>query len=83
MDIAIEEIARRCAEIQAQAYEHFGIDSLPTSNDDLVELDNWMADQLRKASWFDLIDDNVIECIEEEYNAHEIIFVINNMESMF
>lgn len=83
MDIAIEEIARRCAEIQWTAYEHFGINSLPTANEELKEFHSWMADQLRKASWFDLIDDNVIECIEEEYNAHEIIFVINNMESMF
>lgn len=82
MDIAIEEIARRCAEIQARAYEHFGIDSLPTSNDDLVELDNWMADQLRKASWFNLIDDDVVDCLNEYYNAHEIAFVISNIATV-
>lgn len=78
-----EEIAAKCAEIQAIAYEHFGISSLPTADEELKTLRSWIADQLRKTSWFDLIDDNVIECLEEEYNAHEIIFVINNMTTMF
>ena len=78
-----EEIAEKCADIQAIAYEHFGINLLPTADEELKEIHSWMADQLRKTSWFDLIDDNVIECLEEEYNAHEIIFVINNIATIF
>lgn len=78
-----EEIAAKCAEIQWTAYEHFGINSLPTADEELKEIHSWMADQLRKTSWFDLIDDNVIEYLEEEYNAHEIIFVINNIATIF
>lgn len=78
-----EDIAAKCADIQVMAYEHFGISSLPTADKELKEFHSWMADQLCKASWFDLIDDNVIECLEGEYNAHEIIFVINNMATMF
>lgn len=78
-----EELAKKCAGIQASAYEYFGINSLLTTNEKLKELDSWMADQLRKTSWFNLIDDNVIECLEDKYNAHEIVFVINNMETIF
>ena len=78
-----QEIAKRCAEIQVNAYEHFGINSLPTADEELKEFRSWMADQLRKTSWFNLIDDNVIEYLEDEYNAHEIAFVISNMATIF
>ena len=78
-----QEIAKKCAEIQISAYEHFGINSLPTADKELKEFRSWMADQLRKTSWFNLIDDNVIEYLEDKYNAHEIAFVISNMTTIF
>lgn len=79
MAITTENIAERCAEIQAQAYEHFGINSLPVASDSLEELDSWIADQLLKTSWYNLIDNDVLDCLENNYNAHEIVTVYNNL----
>jgi hypothetical protein len=80
-----QEIAQRIADIQWQMYDFYGIDSLPAADSNcanheglLKEMDTWMADQLRKTSWFDLIDQQAILCADEDYNAHFIAEVATN-----
>lgn len=79
------EIAQRIADTQWQMYDFYGIDSLPAADSNcanheglLKEMDTWMADQLRKTSWFDLIDQQAILCADEDYNAHFIAEVAAN-----
>ena len=72
------DIADRLFDIQLDTYAHFGVDSLPNDADTLNDMKEWAADQLRKTSWFDLIDRDAILCADEEYNAHFIAGVAAN-----
>ena len=72
------DIADRLFDIQLDAYIHFGVDSLPNDADTLNDMVEWSADQLRKTSWFDLIDRQAILCADEQYNAHFIAEVAAN-----
>lgn len=73
-----EQIADNLAEVQFAMYEHFSIDGLPNDKTLLQEMREWAADQLRKAHWFDLIDESAIGMADEEYNAHFIADVATN-----
>lgn len=66
------DIANRLLEIQLVTYAHFGVNGLPTDADTRNDMAEWAADQLRKTSWFDLIDRQAIMCADEQYNAHFI-----------
>lgn len=66
------DIADRLFDIQLDTYVHFGVNGLPNDADTLNDMVEWAADQLRKTSWFDLIDRDAILCADEEYNAHFI-----------
>lgn len=41
-----------------------------------------MADQLRKSSFFDMISQDVVDMVDEEFNAHEIAYVCYKMQVM-
>lgn len=71
-------IADRLSGIQLDTYAHFGVDGLPNDADTLNDMVEWAADQLRKTSWFDLIDRQAILCADEQYNAHFIAEVTAN-----
>lgn len=71
-------IADRLFNIQLDTYTHFGVNGLPNDTDTLNDMAEWAADQLRKTSWFDLIDPQAILCADEEYNAHFIAEVAAN-----
>lgn len=66
------DIADRLFDIQLDTYVHFGVNGLPNDADTINDMVEWAADQLRKTSWFDLIDRDAILCADEEYNAHFI-----------
>lgn len=66
------DIADRLFDIQLDTYQHFGVNGIPNDADTINDMVEWAADQLRKTSWFDLIDRDAILCADEEYNAHFI-----------
>lgn len=72
------DIADRLFGIQLDTYARFGVDCLPNDADTLNDMVEWAADQLRKTSWFDLIDRPAILCADEQYNAHFIAEVAAN-----
>lgn len=72
------DIADRLFDVQLDTYVHFGVDGLPSDANTLNDMVEWAADQLRKISWFDLIDRQAILCADEEYNAHFIAEVAAN-----
>ena len=72
------DIAGRLFDIQLDTYVHFGVEGLPNDADTLNDMVEWGADQLRKTSWFELIDRQGILCADEQYNAHFIAEVAAN-----
>lgn len=72
------DIVDRLFGIQLDTYAHFGVDGLPNDADTLKDMAEWAADQLRKTSWFDLIDQQAILSVDEQYNAHFIAEVAAN-----
>lgn len=72
------DIADRLFDIQLDTYVHFEVEGLPNDADTLNDMVEWAADQLRKASWFGLIDRQTILCADEQYNAHFIAEVAAN-----
>lgn len=84
-----QEIAQRIADIQGQMYDFYGINSLPAADNNcanhdglLKEMDAWIADQLSKTSFFDMISEDIIDMVDEEFNAHEIADVCRKMQVM-
>ena len=76
--ILTEQLADRLANIQVLTYEHFGVMGIPQDKKLIKDMEKWAVDQLRKISWFDLIDRQVILCADEQYNAHFIAEVAAN-----
>ena len=64
------EMALRLAAIHGAAYEHFGVDSLPQDADTLNDMSEWMLDQIKKTSFADMLNEDVIEALDEGLNAH-------------
>lgn len=64
------EMALRLAAIQGRAYDHFGVDSLPQDADTLDDMSEWMLDQIKKTSFADMLNEDVIEALDEGLNAH-------------
>lgn len=63
-------MALRLAEIQGAAYEHFGVHSLPQDADTLNDMSEWMLDQIKKTSFADMLNEDVIEALDEGLGAH-------------
>lgn len=72
------DVVDRLFGIQLDTYAHFGVDGLPDDVDTLNDMAEWAADQLRKTSWFDLIDRQAILSVDKQYNAHFIAEVAAN-----
>lgn len=72
------EIADRLSDIQFNTYHYFGVNDIPNDANTINDMAEWAADQLRKTSWFDLIDQQAILCADEDYNAHFIAEVAAN-----
>ena len=72
------EIADRLSDIQYNTYHYFGVNGIPNDANTINDMAEWAADQLRKTSWFDLIDQQAILCADEDYNAHFIAEVAAN-----
>lgn len=72
------DIADRLFDIQLDTYARFGVNGLPNDADTLNDMVEWAADQLRRTSWFDLIDRQAILCADKQYNAHFIAEVAAN-----
>lgn len=64
------EMALRLAAIQGQAYDHFSVNSLPQDADTLDDMSEWMLDQIKKTSFADMLNEDVIEVLDEGLNAH-------------
>ena len=63
-------MALRLAAIQGQAYDHFGVDSLPEDADTLDDMSEWITDQIKKTNFADMLNEDVIEALDEGLNAH-------------
>lgn len=72
------EIADRLSDIQFNTYHYFRVNGIPNDANTINDMAEWAADQLRKTSWFDLIDQQAILCADEDYNAHFIAEVAAN-----
>lgn len=59
-----QNMAEGLADIQAKAYEMFGPQYANSSD--------WMEDQIRKCAFFDLIDSELVDYVDEMYNAHYV-----------
>lgn len=59
-----ERVAKGIVDVQASAYEFFGLDSWPENEEFSKRMEEWMADQIRKCSWADMIDEKAIEMAE-------------------
>lgn len=65
-----KEMAARLAAIQEDAYRHFHVSSLPQDADTLNDMSEWMLDQIKKTSFADMLNEDVIEALDEGLNAH-------------
>ena len=65
-----KEMAARLAAIQEDAYRRFHVSSLPQDADTLNDMSEWMLDQIKKTSFADMLNENVIEALDEGLNAH-------------
>lgn len=65
-----KEMAARLAAIQEDAYRRFHVSSLPQDADTLDDMSEWMLDQIKKVSFADMLNEDVIEALDEGLNAH-------------
>lgn len=73
------ELASKVANVQFAAYQRFDVMCKPLCGAKQKEMEEWMEDQLHKCSFFDLIDDDVMQAADEMFNAHWVVDVIDNM----
>lgn len=59
------EMAERLADIQYAAYERFDVDSLPQDADTLNDMSEWMLDQIRKVSFADILNEDVLDLLDD------------------
>ena len=64
------ELAAKIEQLQCEVYERHEASSAPTTPDEYQEWQDWIADQIRKTAYADLINENVIDILDELYNAH-------------
>ena len=62
-------IAERIVGLQDEIYDLHEANSAPVRLQEYQEWENWIADQIRKSTYADMINWNVIHIIEDE-NAH-------------
>ena len=64
------ELAAKIEQLQCEAYERHEASSAPTTPDEYQEWQDWIVDQIKKTAYAELINENVIEILDEYYNAH-------------
>lgn len=61
-----ERVAKGIFDVQASAYEFFGLNGWPEDEEFSKRIEAWMEDQIRKCSWADMIDEEAIEMAEDK-----------------
>lgn len=64
------ELAAKIEQLQCDVYERHEAVCAPSTPDEYQEWQDWIADQIRKTAYADLINENVIDILDEHYNAH-------------
>lgn len=64
------ELAAKIEQLQCEVYEAHEATSAPVTPDEYQEWHDWIVDQIRKTAYADLINENVIDILDEYYNAH-------------
>lgn len=62
-------IAARIIGLQDEVYALHDANSAPVRLEEYQQWEDWIADQIRKSTYADMIDENVIYMVDEE-NAH-------------
>lgn len=65
-----ERVAKGIFDVQASAYDFFGLDSWPEDEEFSRRIEAWMVDQIRKCSWTDMLDETTVEMAEDSGAAH-------------
>ena len=65
-----KEMAARLAAIQEDAYRRFHVSSLPQDADTLDDMSEWILDQIKKTSFADMLNEDVIKALDEGLGAH-------------
>lgn len=65
-----KEMAARLAAIQEDAYRRFHVSSLPQDADTLDDMSEWTLDQIKKTSFADMLNEDVLEELDEGLGAH-------------
>ena len=78
-NLTTTELASKVADVQFAAYKRFDVMCKPLCGMKRAEMEKWMEDQLRKCSFFDLIDDDVLCAADEMFNAHWVTDVASRM----
>lgn len=63
------ELVDRIVDLQADAYERFGVYAAPRDKNRYEEMVDWIDDQIRKTAYADLITEAVVEMVDDT-NAH-------------
>lgn len=60
-----KEMAARLAAIQEDAYKRFHVSSLPQDADTLDDMSEWTLDQIRKVSFADMLNEDVLDLLDD------------------
>lgn len=60
-----KEMAARLAAIQEDTYRRFHVSSLPQDADTLDDMSEWMLDQIRKVSFADMLNEDVLDMLDD------------------
>lgn len=60
-----KEMAARLAAIQEDAYRRFHVSSLPQDADTLDDMSEWMLDQIKKVSFADMLNEDVLDMLDD------------------
>ena len=61
-----KEMAARLAAIQEDAYRRFHVSSMPQDADTLDDMSEWMLDQIKKVSFADMLNEDVLDMLEDD-----------------
>ena len=60
-----KEMAARLAGVQEDAYKRFHVSSLPQDADTLDDMSEWTLDQIRKVSFADMLNEDVLDLLDD------------------
>lgn len=59
------DMEKEITNLQSECYNFFGVDSAPIDDREYDKMVDWIEDQLRKSTLFDLLDSNAIEIADQ------------------